>query len=446
MRKYIFVIISIFSLSSSAQNIYSGYHSNAFILNSNSNPASFPKAKTIFGFPALSHFSLGFQSPLSFNELFEKGEDDSLRLNIPSVHSFLGNKDALLLNARNQLFYLGFKVGKKKKIFVYLGDEIVADVCLKLSNNIVNYLTHGNAQFLNRQMNFKDERLDMSVYNSLYIGASSSVTDKLNIGTRIKLLNGIANVFTESLNLDFYTDSISIPIFQTTILADYDILTSGLASSTDPLLNSGFAIDLGASYKFNKKFEFSFALNDLGSINWAIENNEFYTTEGESEFVIDGLTESSSTDDNLDVQLEEILDSLTTIMGPIKTIGSYNTKLNPSVFLGIAYTLNKRHSFSLLFHSRKNLDSFLNVLNLGYQFQVAESLELLGSYQNFNGLSNLGTGFVWSPGAFQMHLILDNILVSDLLDAKNLFLQLGFSLQFGKKPNVKKTRKKNGLR
>ena len=92
------------------------------------------------------------------------------------------------------------------------------------------------------------------------------------------------------------------------------------------------------------------------------------------------------------------------------------------------------------------MDSFLNVLNLGYQFQVAESLELLGSYQNFNGLSNLGTGFVWSPGAFQMHLILDNILVSDLLDAKNLFLQLGFSLQFGKKPSIKKTRKKNGLR
>lgn len=446
MRKYIFVIISIFSLSLNAQNIYSGYHSNAFILNSNSNPASFPEAKTIIGFPALSHFSLGLQSPLSFNELFEKGEDDSLRLNIPSVPSFLGNEDVLLLNARNQLFYLGFKVGKKKKIFVYIGDEIVADLGLKLSSNIVNYLTHGNAQFLNRQMNFKDERIGMSVYNSFYIGASTSITDKLNIGTRIKSLNGISNVFTESLNLNLYTDSTSLPIFQSTILADFDILTSGLTSSLDPLLNSGFAIDFGASYKYNKKFEFSVALNDLGSINWATENNEFYSTEGESEFVIDGLTESSTTDDNLDVQLEEILDSLVTIVRPIKTTGSYNTKLNPSVFIGVAYTLNKRHSFSLLFHSRKNLDSFLNVINLGYQFQVAESLELLGSYQNFNGLSNVGTGFVWSPGVFQIHLILDNILASDLFDAKNLFLQLGFSLQFGKNHNVKKTRMKNGLR
>ena len=88
----------------SAQNIHSGYHSNAFILNSNSNPASFPEANVVMGFPALSHFSLGLQSPLSLNELYKKGEDDSLRLNIPSIHSFLGEKDALLLNERNQLF------------------------------------------------------------------------------------------------------------------------------------------------------------------------------------------------------------------------------------------------------------------------------------------------------------------------------------------------------
>ena len=446
MRKYIFVLLSIVTLSVCGQNIHSGYHSNAFILNSNSNPAAFPEAKVVVGFPALSHFSLGLQSPLSLNELYEKGEDDSLRLNIPSVPSFLGEKDALLLNARNQLFYLGFKVGKKKNIFAYLGDEIVADVGLKLSANLFDYLTRGNAHFLNRQMNFNDQLADVTIYNSFYIGVSSAINDKLNVGSRIKLLNGIANVNTDNLNLGLYTDSTSIPIFKTTMLADFNIMTSGLTSSSDPFLNSGFAVDIGASYKYNKKFEFSFAINDLGSINWAEENNEFYTTEEETEFVIDGLIQSSSGDEDLEAQLEEILDSLTTTMEPITSTGFYETKLNSSVFIGVAYTLNKQHSFSLLFHTRNNLDSRLNVLNLGYQFQVAESLEIIASYQNFNGFSNLGTGFVWSPGALQMHLIIDNMLAADLFDAKNLFLQLGFSLQFGKKPTVRKTRKKNGLR
>ena len=54
MRKYIFVLLSIVTLSLSAQNIYSGYHSNAFILNSNSNPAAFPEAKVVIGFRFVS--------------------------------------------------------------------------------------------------------------------------------------------------------------------------------------------------------------------------------------------------------------------------------------------------------------------------------------------------------------------------------------------------------
>ena len=45
-------------------------------------------------------------------------------------------------------------------------------------------------------MNFNDQR-DVSIYNSFYIGVSSAINDKLNVGSRIKLLNGIANVNTE---------------------------------------------------------------------------------------------------------------------------------------------------------------------------------------------------------------------------------------------------------
>ena len=87
-------------------------------------------------------------------------------------------------------------------------------------------------------MNFNDQRADVSIYNSFYIGVSSAINDKLNVGSRIKLLNGIANVNTDNLNLGLYTDSTSIPIFQTTMLADFNIMTSSLTSSSDPLLNS----------------------------------------------------------------------------------------------------------------------------------------------------------------------------------------------------------------
>ena len=146
MKNYILIVVSFFSFSLCAQNSYTGYYSNAFLLKSNSNPAAFPEGNVILGFPALSHFNFGMQLPLSLNELYEKGKDDSLRFNIPSIPSFIDDNDVLLLNARDQIFYLGFKVGKKKNIFTYIGDEIVADFGLRLSSSLVDYFTNGNAQ------------------------------------------------------------------------------------------------------------------------------------------------------------------------------------------------------------------------------------------------------------------------------------------------------------
>ena len=113
------------TLCLSAQNIHSGYHSNAFILNSNSNPATFPEAKVVVGFPALSHFSVGLQSPLSLNELYEKGEDDSLRLNIPSIPSFLDDKDALMLT-KDSHFVIGI-YNPKNLINRYAASNKVAE-------------------------------------------------------------------------------------------------------------------------------------------------------------------------------------------------------------------------------------------------------------------------------------------------------------------------------
>ena len=451
MKRFLFLMCALFTINISAQNIHTGYNSNSFILQSIANPSSFPNSDVVVGFPGLSNLSYGLQSPITLNELFTKGDDDSLRIDFPSLSSYLSDNNLLNIGGRNQLFYLGLKVGKKKNVFVYIGDEIVSDISIGVPGNLFDFLNAGNANSFNQQINFNDQRFDISIYNSLYVGVSSDINDKLNIGTRIKFLNGLANVNTQKLNLSIFTDSTSIPIFETTLKSDIQIQTSGLGLITDtlnfdPLLNSGIGFDIGGSYKFNKELELSFSINDIGVINWVEENNQFYTTNGEATYVLQGLTHSSSVDNDFEAQLDEITDSLQLAMEPYSSTGSYETKLNPSMFLGLAYEINDKHSLSFLFHSKKNLDGNLNVFNLGYQFSVAESLQLLASYQNFNGLSNIGSGFVWSPGVLQMHLILDNLLAADLFDTKSLFLQLGCSFQFGKKSTVVRRSRRNGLR
>ena len=89
------------------------------------------------------------------------------------------------------------------------------------------------------------------------------------------------------------------------------------------------------------------------------------------------------------------------------------------------------HSFSLLFHSRKQFDNRYNVYNLAYQLQLLKSFQWLASYQNMNGISNIGSGFVWSPKLMEMHLMIDNIFISDVFDTKNFAIQIGFIFKFG---------------
>jgi len=55
----------------------------------------------------------------------------------------------------------------------------------------------------------------------------------------------------------------------------------------------------------------------------------------------------------------------------------------------------------------------------------------LASYKNFNGISNIGGGFVWSPGPIQWHMLAEN-LVLDVFDLKNVALHFGLSLNFGR--------------
>lgn len=437
MKKYIIAIAALLCFNVNAQNNYTGYHSSAFLLQSGSNPAAMPNANIVFGLPGLSNGTFGMEWPLSLNEVLVKDENDSLRASLPFITSNLKEHNVLSLSTRDQLFYLGFKLGAEKKLFAYLGSDIVADVAFQFSNDLVDYLSNGNAKYLNQQVNLTDERFESSVYNSLYIGAAYDVNDKLNVGGRLKYLTGIANVHTDHMNIGMYTDSTSMPFYATTLTADLLIQSSGRGAATDtidfdPMLNTGFAVDFGATYQYNQDLALSFAVNDLGSITWDESNNEYYTTEGEVSYVFEGLTQTSAGAENLQEQMEEIVDSLTTTMEPTTTAGTYTTKLNPNIYLGANYKLSDKHQFSFLFHNTKRLDDAYNAFSLGYQFNLAKSLQLLASYQNASGMNNVGAGFVWSPGPLQMHMILDNTLSADLFDAKNLYLQFGLSFHFGR--------------
>lgn len=437
MKNYLLAIVACLSISLYGQDVHTGYHSNSFLLQSTVNPAAFPEGDMVISLPVLANTSYSIKWPFSLNDILEKGADDSLRISLPHLSSNLSEDNIFSAEMHRNLFFAGLKVGKKKNIFAYVGDDIVSSFGINLSDEFVNYIVKGNASFLNEQQSFDQERIDVMVYNKFYMGASMKLDEKWNVGARLNFLTGILNVHTERMNLGFYTDSTSAPIYETTLSADMLIQTSGLGLMTDtlefnPISNSGFSLDLGASYKYNEDWLFSLALKDIGSINWAQENNKLYTTDAKSTYVIEGLTQSSAGAEDLGVQMEEITDSLRASLEPTSVEKSYATNLNASIYLGAQYQLSEKHQFSALLHTRKKYDRPFTVFNLGYQYQLAKSLELLASYRNYNGINNIGAGMVWNPGIVQLHFILDNLMVADVFDAQNFAYQFGLSFHFGK--------------
>ena len=51
------------------------------------------------------------------------------------------------------------------------------------------------------------------------------------------------------------------------------------------------------------------------------------------------------------------------------------------------------------------------------------------------GTSNVGGGFVWSPGAVQWHMLAEN-LVLDVFNIKNVALHFGLSLNLQERDDV----------
>ncbi len=438
MRNFILLLIAVIvSFNTLAQNSSASYHSQSFVLQSSANSSVFPEANIVLGLPAFSNVNLGMQWPLSLNDFLQKQTDDSLHFNLPLLRSNLKNENILNSSFRNQLFHFGLKFGNKKNIFVYIGDELVVDAGMQFSAKLVDYLTLGNANFINQRMVFDSQKIEFNAYNSFYLGTAIKVNKKLEIGARIKILRGIANVHTQKLKFSAFTDSTSSPIFSTELSSDILILTSGRGAADksllfDPKLNKGFAIDLGASYVFTDQFTASIALNDIGSINWDKSNTTLFTTNGEKEFEIVGLSQSSAGGEDLLAQIETLSDSLLLTLQPAEALGAYSTKLNPKFFLGLSYSITSKHSFSALYNWRRNLSKGASAISLGYQFQLVNSLELLTSLSRFSKNTSLAAGFVWSPGPVQLNVLVDNIMFVDLFNAKSLFLQFGLSFQLGK--------------
>ncbi len=355
-----------------------------------------------------------------------------------SIEKILSNssyhlKDIHLYNEINP-FFLGFRI--KKNYFSFAIQNSVS-TNIGLPKDLLSLLYYGNAnstQTFNKDIVLSDLQLKSRTYTSLSASFTREFGEKLTIGIRGKYHVGLTDLSLERNNTTIKTDSGSENSYKITASTDYllrgagitriEDLQSQLANSTtgsastnlltdfgqnlfkNPI-GSGFSIDLGADYKFNKKLSVSASILDLGSITW--KEARSYSQKGT--FIFEGFnTDDPSTIDS--AEFAQLQDSLNRVFEPKQdTINAYTTRLNPRFYIGMNYQLFKSGSIGLVGYGETWNGKFYPGASISYTQRLWRLMDLRVNYNIYRGNNqNVGAGIAVNLAPISIYMLSDNIM------------------------------------
>ena len=117
----------------------------------------------------------------------------------------------------------------------------------------------GNAAFIDKTVDLSGTALRLTEYQEFGFGMAREINETLVMGAKIKLLSGLINASSTVSTLSLYT---APSTYELTGNSDIVIKTSAPTEEINQLnqlfsfKNLGLALDLGATYKLNDKFNF----------------------------------------------------------------------------------------------------------------------------------------------------------------------------------------------
>jgi hypothetical protein len=438
--KYILtMILAMVIADANAQNSQVMYYMN-LPQNHLLNPAMRPSNKVYIGLPALSGINLNINNNfVNFSDVFMPGStgDSVITFLHPDndINDFIGkikDKNSLEPQATVQLFGLGFSAGKSNYIFLDINDRIEGNMVLP--GDIFKLALLGNESFVGDKIDLSSLRGDIKYYREIGLGFSRDITSKLRIGVKAKLLKGIAtasivnrsleiavnNDYTHTLDADM-TVNLSAPMkvymdasqnIDSLVFDDSRFNeTSGIVDFLMGKKNTGFGIDIGATYNVTEKIIVSAAITDLGFIKW---KKDLTNLNAESQFTFSGLNivDVANGTKTFDELGQEMIDSLKNSFKVSDSQNPFTTYLPFGVTLGGSYNLTKSFSLGVLSYSRfigKQMRESLTLsANVNFGNAFSTSLSYTAANHRFD---NLGLGLAFRPGIFQFYILSDRIPV-----------------------------------
>lgn len=415
------------------------------------NPAFTPQQQFYLGLPGISstYFSLT-NSGFNYNSVFEKDpENNKVYINLPRFQDKLGKKNYLNTVVQTDLLSMGVKINARMYLFMH--SSLKAFQSIMYPEALTGLLIGGNAAYMGEPARFSPEIEHIS-YLENALGASYIVNNKLTIGAHFKFIKGIANLYTEESNFSLRTDPETYALhlqggmrmrtagfvhglmeetLNTGLLEDGSI--TGVREFSNTYLNNrGFAMDLGATYRFNNRLSFGLSALNLGSINWKVDPREYFLTDVDLKF--EGINANAIIGNEED-GMEEFMEEAESQLDPEeKEIQSYHTGLPSQFYLSARYELARNlHASGLLFGQVYNgnfTSAFSTAINKDFGRRLSASLSYSIANRSF---SNLGAGLSFRLTPFQLYFVSDNLISTPVFyrSAKAVNLRMGMNLVFG---------------
>lgn len=420
------------------------------------NPATFTSDYGYFDL-FLGGINLGFQNTgLKYDRFFEfnnSGQPTVLNLD-QGVASL---RDVNYLNS--YLTYDIFHCGRRTNhgYFTYTHRLRYLETA-SYTDDLILLLAKGNASFLG-ESNPADINVNLSarLFQEFSVGYQMCLTDKLNIGMRMKLLMGYVDAKTNTLNAKVYTDP---DTYALSITADADLQATipyelryangsiGVVDSrfdvTNLFKNYGFGIDLGAEYQLTEQIGVAAAINDLGFIKWnnystkltgGIQDGGSFYQNGA--FVFSGLT-SDQVSGMLDDPnyLSHLTDSLVDYFSITpESMTKYTTGLNTNMMVRGWFDVTPQHRLSAQFMGYNMGLGMKPAMTLAYSGSFSDKYDVVATYTMMNGsYDNIGIGLSANLGGLMLYVASSNVLgFFNPANISQLNLQFGISFTSGEK-------------
>lgn len=411
------------------------------------NPAFAPKAKVVFSLPGFSSMFVGANSSLTLGKMLTTINGKTY-IDLSKLADNVATNNGLVSNVNADLLYVGFKV--KEKGFLSLGSTLVSTTNGSVSGDILTFIAKGNTAFLNKHLEFGNQQFAHNTYIATHIGYAHAISEQIQIGGRLKILNGLAHANIAQLNGSLKTDPTSNPAYAITGSAQLEAYTGGIFSVaadgigkanftgdyTPKISGTGIGIDLGGSYQVSEQVKVSLAVNDLlGKINWSAASARVLTFQNSGKINYKGIALEGADTDKIGNKISALTDSIADAFKIKVAQEAFGASIGTKVFGAVSYQINNKNEVQALLQTIPRAGGSIAAFGVNYGLKPTNWLQLQAGYSwNQLSTSNVGLGLVANLGAVQLHFASSNInsLFQSAADSRGINLRMGLNFLIGR--------------